>query len=143
MSSDFLVNFGIGGNYRKWSGPGWSQDSDRDDFTWMLGHSASLQFAFAPPASDLTLTLRVMPVKGSTVEQSLFLYLNGRFVGFLTGSAVSDFSFPIPSGFFSSQAEKLNTLTFVAPNAIVPAKVGKSADQRCLSFGFLHLAIHE
>jgi len=142
MPADFLVNFGTAGNYRKFKVRGWSQDEGHDDLTWISGNVANIEFAMTPPKLAQTLTLRVMPATSGSLVQSLFIYVNGLFVGFLKAKTTADFSFVVPAGYFSSDAQAPNLLALVAPDAVVPAEIGAGPDQRCLSFGLVHLAIY-
>jgi hypothetical protein len=134
------VTFGSGGNYRNWAGVGWS--IPEHDWTWMDGYQATLRFRSLPPDFDRQLTVRVMPVH-SQFRQFMNIYLNGRFVGVLSGTPerIEEWTFPVPKRFF--EMAHGNDVVFSCPNAIIPAAEGRGIDQRRLSFAFLALMLHE
>jgi len=138
------VTFGTEGNFRTWAGPGWSQDKDKNNFTWMEGHVAWLEFEMAVPTIDLMMVARMSPfVIDEPNRQQLYIYLNGLFVDLWIPIAKEslDYSTPIRKSFFSK--DSANLLALVAPSAISPAKARLGPDQRALSFAFMQITLKD
>ena len=94
------------------------------------------------PETDPVLALKVLPVK-TNIVQHMFVYMNGRFVGFLVGkNDLEEFFVPVNQEYFNSDGTR-NTLNFVCPNAVKPSEVGAGPDQRTLSFAFITLSLRE
>ena len=134
------MTFGTGGNFRNWARTGWSRPEA--DITWMEGPQATLEFSMPMPETDPVLALKVLPVKTNVVQQ-MFVYVNGRFVGFLLGkNDLEEYFVPVNREYFSSDGSR-NALTFVCPYAVKPSDVGTGPDQRTLSFAFVTLSLRE
>ncbi len=137
------IHFGTGGNCIHWLANGWSQDTDQQQFTWMDGNVAALEFLMAPPSEDLLFSLKLMPFVGGPQIQQLLVFLNGCFIDLLTPSAQEfrDYYVVVRKAYFSASKDAPNSIAFAAPNAVSPLAAGLGQDQRKLSFAFMQLKI--
>jgi hypothetical protein len=137
------ISFGTAGNYKGWAVVGWSQDPDQADVTWMDGPVAGLEFVTPAPSVDLQMSIKLAPFDGGSVNQQLYIFLNGLFVDLLSPVAKGfrDYSTLIRRSYFSTAKDATNLLNFVAPNAISPTEAGTGPDQRKLSFAFMKVTL--
>jgi hypothetical protein len=139
------ITFGTAGNYKAYAVTGWSQDVDQNDSTWLEGHVASLQFMFPILSTDCLLKATLLPLQSTKSRQQLLIYLNGLFVDLLVplSQTIQESSSILRKEYFATNKDAINTITFVAPNAVSPLQEGLSQDQRTLSFCFMQITIQD
>lgn len=132
------ITFGDGGNYGTWSNSGWSHSVGDGTFAWIDGYSASIEFSMIEATGARTLRVEALPSECGQPHQ-MWIYLNGRFVGFLAIRELKEASWTVPRDYFRTRGDA-NLLTFICPTTAIPADLGYGPDQRSLSYALRNLS---
>lgn len=136
-SLPFAIQFGSAGDYKLWAGDGWHHDANDAKHTW-AAHVAKLRLILEYTKDDLSLEIDVIPLRARSVEQELFVFLNGAFVAYWPVTEPSIKHARIEAGFLRAQ-ECL--FTFLSPRALCPRDAGISQDERVMGLAFRSLSL--
>jgi hypothetical protein len=139
LRADNPIRFGNQGNYLTFAPHGFA-GSENPHHSWNDGYVANLQMRILAIAEDTQLQIEVDPylVADKLLFQTMNVYINGLWIGFLRAQANERFMVDLPADFIVPTA---NRLSFVMPNATRPSDIGEGRDQRRLAFSFREIGL--
>jgi hypothetical protein len=139
LRADNPICFGNQGNYLSFAPQGFAGD-ENPNHSWNDGCVASLQLRILAIAEDTRLRLSLDPyiVPDKVPFQTLNVYVNGLWIGFLRAQSAERLEIDLPGTYIVPTA---NRLSFVMPNATRPVDIGAGNDQRRLAFSFREIAL--
>jgi len=147
------ITFNRKGNYLQYAGEGWSHPEE--DLTWTNGHSATFSIPIRRPDTDVELRATLSPyvIPGAVDMQRVNLLVNGKSVGGWTAAKKSgvwerlkrtgrfqEYTMTIPRSLLT---EPTMVITFELPDAVSPASLGVSTDERVLALAMHSIIITE
>jgi hypothetical protein len=134
--ASIAIDFGANGSGHAFLGEGWSYPEPQT--TWTLGLESTINIPYLEPDQDYALQFSAHPAgtEGGRAQRAIF-YVNGTVVGSLIVRADITLELLVPSAVFEGNNQA--TLAIALPDAISPAQLGGSTDQRLLALSFRRL----
>ena len=139
MDGAVVIEFGIGGNAPGLTRGGWSEPEPR--FRWMTGLDSYVEVPRPPEAARYTLSLGVVPhVRPPRLtRQTLIAAINGVIVGVAEVEKAATLTWEVPH--WAIALFEGVTLRLLHPNAVAPAEISDSPDQRKLALALGRLEL--
>jgi hypothetical protein len=133
-----VVNFGRGGDGKRYQVSGWSGTEQL--FTWTDGTTAVLAFKILPTESPLTLRMSLEGLTGVGLpSQPVRVEANGKEIATWDVAAKRDYTAVIPADVL--RGSDTLTITLHIPKAATPTSLGQNKDQRLLGVHCFELEI--
>lgn len=132
------IDFGAEGAGHSCLGEGWSYPEP--ETTWTLGTQSTIDIPSVDPSQDYALLFSAFPAgaENGRAQRAIF-YVNETIVGSLIVRSAITLELLIPSAAFNGNTQA--TLRIALPDAISPAQLNASTDQRLLALAFRHLTL--
>ena len=140
-SSNQMIKFGANNQGRQYLGKGWSKPEK--SFTWSNSKEATMLIPFTGQPKTLILTTLLTPyiLKGKIDQQRVTVLANGKKIANWEVSSTGAYYAVVPPDFFNNRPQM--ELVFQLPDAVIPATLGTSKDQRNLALCLQGLKIKE